>query len=76
MMKRLLNTGGVATVLGVSRSRVSQLVSERADFPAPYAYTDMGNRAVLLWTPEAIDKWSRTADRQPGNPSLRKRVVD
>jgi predicted DNA-binding transcriptional regulator AlpA len=69
--RQLLNTAEVAMVLGVSRPRVTQLVNARADFPRPYAYTMMGARTLLLWTPAAIDEWNRTADREGGNPSLR-----
>jgi predicted DNA-binding transcriptional regulator AlpA len=72
--RQLLNTAEVAAVLGVSRPRVTQLVNERADFPRPYAYTMMGARTLLLWRPADIDRWNLTADRGPGNPSLRNRV--
>jgi predicted DNA-binding transcriptional regulator AlpA len=69
--RQLLNTAEVAMVLGVSRQRVLQLSEARADFPRPYAYTMIGVRTLLLWTPADVDKWNATADREPGNPSLR-----
>lgn len=73
-MRHLLNTAEVAAVLGVTRPRVSQLVNDRADFPTPHAFTRLGGRDMLLWTPETIEEWNRTADREPGNPNLRRAV--
>lgn len=69
-MRHLLNTGEVATQLGVSRPRVSQLAAERADFPTPAAYTLVGKRAMMLWNADDIAQWDVTADRSPGRPEL------
>lgn len=69
-MLHLLNTSEVATQLGVSRVRVVQLASDRADFPPPYAYTCLGTRRLRLWRESDIATWEATADRRPGNRHL------
>lgn len=73
-MRHLLNTGEVATQLGVSRPRVSQLVAERADFPEPVAYTIVGSRAMKLWDAEHIARWDDTWTRIPGPVPVRDRA--
>lgn len=70
MIRHLLNTGEVARVLGVTPARVTQLSGTRADFPAPYAYTLLGERGMNLWRPADIERWRDTADRSPGRPMI------
>lgn len=60
----LLAAPDVAALLGVSRQRVHQLQSDRADFPAPYARLGSGP----IWTRPAIESFGRTWARRPGRP--------
>jgi hypothetical protein len=48
----------IATLLGVSRQRVQQLVN-RPDFPAPDIELEMGR----IWKTEKIRKWAETRGR-------------
>jgi hypothetical protein len=61
----MLAATDVAEVLKVSRQRVHQLHSERADFPAPYARLGSGP----IWTRPAIEAFDRTWTRRPGRPA-------
>jgi hypothetical protein len=65
-MLHLLNTGEVADLLDVSRPRVSRIVQMHADFPAPYAYTQLGERTIKLWRQQDIEHWQSTWHRKPG----------
>lgn len=60
----LLAATDVAELLGVSRQRVHQL-SERAEFPAPYARLGSGP----IWTRPAIEAFDRAWTRKPGRPA-------
>jgi len=64
----LLTTADVAAVLGVSSSRVRQLVNDRSDFPKPYTSSYGVRRAVgtRFWSREQIDRLNESADRTPG----------
>ena len=66
MSRHLLNTGEVATHLGVTRPRVSQLVAEHKSFPKPVAYTLIGDRVMKLWEATDIAAFDVTYDRTPG----------
>jgi hypothetical protein len=61
----LLAASDVAELLGVSRQRVHQLHSDRADFPAPYARLGSGP----IWTRPAIEAFDRSWSRKPGRPA-------
>jgi predicted DNA-binding transcriptional regulator AlpA len=63
--RELLAASDVAELLGVSRQRVHQLYSDRADFPAPYARLGSGP----IWTRPAIDAFHRSWTRKPGRPA-------
>jgi len=61
----LLAATDVAELLGISRQRVHQLHSERADFPAPYARLGSGP----IWTRPAIEAFDKRWTRKPGRPA-------
>jgi predicted DNA-binding transcriptional regulator AlpA len=58
-----LSASEVASVLGMSRQRVYQLLEERADFPRPVTQTPRGS----LWDRRAIEAWKRKP-RRSGRP--------
>jgi hypothetical protein len=49
----------IATLLGVSRQRVQQIVN-RADFPAPDIELEMGR----VWKTEKVREWAETRGRE------------
>ena len=61
----LLAATDVAELLGVSRQRVHQLHSERADFPEPYQRLGSGP----IWTRPAIEAFDHSWTRKPGRPA-------
>lgn len=52
----LLNQGDIATVLGVSRTRVSQLVGLPA-FPAPLLDGELAPGGRAVWLATDVDAW-------------------
>ena len=68
MTQNLLSAAEVAEILGVSRWRVNQLATGRADFPRPAAVTHnaAGGVSGRLWRERDIGAWDATADRSPG----------
>ena len=54
----LMGTAEVATLLGVSRTRVGQL-AQRDDFPAPVARLAAGP----VWESADIERWARATGR-------------
>lgn len=62
----LLAATDVAELLGVTRQRVHQLHSERADFPAPFVRLGSGP----VWTRPAIEAFAKAWTRKPGRPAL------
>jgi hypothetical protein len=65
----LLTVAEVAKQLDVSRSRVAQL-SQRDDFPAPYAITRgvRRDRGIRLWLPDDVERFAASWDRTLGRP--------
>jgi predicted DNA-binding transcriptional regulator AlpA len=61
----LLAATDVADLLGVSRQRVHQLATDRADFPKPYARLGSGP----IWTRPAIEAFDKLWTRKPGRPA-------
>lgn len=53
----LMGTAEIAALLGVSRQRVLQLLSERDDFPRPAAVLTMGK----VWAADDIRRWAEQA---------------
>jgi len=58
----LMGTAEVAAVLGVSRQRVLQLLSEQVDFPRPVALLRMGK----VWHGPEVRAWA--GRRRPSRP--------
>lgn len=53
MTSHLVGVAEIATILGVSRQRVHQLIEEAKDFPAPEADLSAGK----VWSRAAVDAW-------------------
>jgi predicted DNA-binding transcriptional regulator AlpA len=53
MTSHLVGVSEIATILGVSRQRVHQLIEEAADFPMPEAELSAGK----VWSRAAVDAW-------------------
>lgn len=70
-MVTLLGNAELGQLLGVSRQRVSQLVSSPT-FPAPYATLAMGS----IWTLEAVTDWAQRTGRQLHAPRPGGAVTD
>lgn len=62
----LLGTDEVAELLGVTRGRVYQLVTQREDFPAPAMARRHGSGTTRFWSRADVEHWRDTADRRPG----------
>jgi len=58
----LASAADAAVILGVTRQRVHQLVTEHPRFPAPYARLATGP----IWTVPTIEHFRDTWDRRPG----------
>jgi predicted DNA-binding transcriptional regulator AlpA len=61
----LLAATDVAALLGISRQRVHQLHTDKAEFPAPYV--ELGSGPV--WTRPSIEHFNRVWTRKPGRPA-------
>ena len=62
----LVGLSEIATMLGVSRQRVGQLVRDYDDFPAPVAELASGR----IWETAAVEAWANAHPvRPPGRPS-------
>ena len=59
---QLASAADAATILGVTRQRVHQLMTEHPRFPAPYARLATGP----IWTVPTIEHFRDTWDRKPG----------
>lgn len=55
----LMGTSEIATLLGVSKQRVTALAA-RPDFPAPVATLAMGK----VWRSADIIEWAKASDRR------------
>lgn len=65
MVVDLVGVPDIASMLGVSRQRVGQLIDAYPDFPEPSAV--VGGRR--LWTRAQVERWAaKHAERQPGRP--------
>ncbi|HVX46629.1 MAG TPA: Clp protease N-terminal domain-containing protein, partial [Mycobacteriales bacterium] len=62
MTEHLVGVAEIAGMLGVSRSRVTQLVGSYADFPAPDAELASGR----IWNRTAVEQWIRSHPSRPG----------
>lgn len=60
----LVSAPEVAEILGVSRQRVHQLVSENRSFPEPFMRLGSGP----LWLRSTIEAFERSWPRKPGRP--------
>ncbi len=66
MTSHLVGLSEIATMLGVSRQRVGQLVRDYDDFPPPVAELASGR----IWETAAVQAWANTHPvRPPGRPS-------
>ena len=66
MTSHLVGLSEIATMLGVSRQRVGQLVRDYDDFPAPVAELASGR----VWETAAVESWANAHPvRPPGRPS-------
>lgn len=70
-MPTLLGNAELGQLLGVSRQRVSQIVSSPS-FPKPYATLAMGS----IWTLEAVTDWAQRTGRQLHDRSVGSSVED
>ena len=70
MAQELLSTHEVAEILGVTPSRVGQLVKHRRDFPAPAleGRGPLGGVSARFWSRRDIERWNASADRTRGAP--------
>ncbi len=55
----LLGMAEAASVLGVSKQRLSKLIESYADFPAPVANL----RAGRIWASEDVEAWAKAHGR-------------
>jgi prophage regulatory protein len=55
----LVGAAEIATMLGISKQRVNQLVAENPSFPAPVAELTAGR----IWRREDIEQWARESGR-------------
>jgi predicted DNA-binding transcriptional regulator AlpA len=62
MPEDLVAAGGIAEMLGVSKTRADQLTRQKG-FPEPAAEVDTGGRKIRVWKREAVRKWAREAGR-------------
>lgn len=70
MAERVAGLTEVASILGVTRQRASQIARDYEDFPLPLAELAKGR----VWDREAVEDWARRHPvRPPGRP--RKRSV-
>ena len=74
MTSHLVGLSEIATMLGVSRQRVGQLVSDYDDFPDPVAELASGR----IWETAAVEAWAnahpvRPPGRPPTDPGQRER---
>lgn len=67
----LVGTKEVATILGVSKQRITQLADQHRDFPRPLACLASGPVFCALSVAEFLRSW----DRRPGRPPKRRTVV-
>ncbi|MEX0665557.1 MAG: DNA-binding protein [Acidimicrobiia bacterium] len=58
----LVGVAEIADLLGVTRQRVHQLMTEQANFPEPVADLAAGK----IWLKEDVVAWAETWDRRPG----------
>lgn len=66
MTSHLVGLSEIATMLGVSRQRVGQLVRDYDDFPPPVAELASGR----IWETAAVRAWANAHPvRPPGRPS-------
>ena len=66
VISHLVGLSEIATMLGVSRQRVGQLVRDYDDFPAPVAELASGR----IWETAAVEAWANAHPvRPPGRPS-------
>ena len=60
----LVSLTEIATMLGVSRQRVSQLIETYKDFPRPEADLAVGR----VWLKSRVQAWADSHPRRPGQP--------
>ena len=66
MSNHLVGLSEIATMLGISRQRVGQLVRDYDDFPRPVAELSSGR----IWNTAAVEAWTKAHPaRRPGRPS-------
>jgi predicted DNA-binding transcriptional regulator AlpA len=66
MTSHLVGLSEIATMLGVSRQRVGQLVRDYEDFPSPVAELASGR----IWETAAVEVWANAHPvRPPGRPA-------
>lgn len=66
MTSNLVGLSEIATMLGVSRQRVGQLVRDYDDFPPPVAELASGR----IWETTAVEGWAKDHPvRPPGRPA-------
>lgn len=63
-LPEIISTPEVATILGVSRQRVHQLIASNRQFPKPFMRLGSGP----VWIAEAVRKFDREWERKPGRP--------
>ncbi len=72
MTHHLVGAAEIASILGVSRQRVSQIAAFDEDFPAPEVELASGR----VWRREAIEEWARSRQaRHQGGPRM-ERLLD
>ncbi len=63
MTSHLVGLSEIATMLGVTRQRASQLVRDYGDFPPPVAELAAGR----VWETAAVETWAKAhPERPPG----------
>jgi predicted DNA-binding transcriptional regulator AlpA len=67
MTSHLVGVSEIATMLGVSRQRVVQIIESYEDFPEPEVTLAAGR----VWKRTSVLRWmNRHPNRRPGRPSL------
>lgn len=73
MTGHLVGLSEIASMLGVTRQRASQLVRDYEDFPSPVAQLSAGR----IWETAAVSAWAEAhPERPPGRPASQDRDGD
>ncbi len=72
MTGHLVGLSEIASMLGVTRQRASQLVRDYEDFPAPVAQLSAGR----VWETSAVNAWAEAHPERPPGRRARQQHKD